>query len=419
MPLAYFVDEIESPFVINDFKRIASKVDLIYLFSVDALEGKDALPRNVIVFEEFVDWNNYKPLNLVLKNLFPILGIYVSECFAIKKILPFKKSIALLASNIFKAECAIKIIKFEREKGIKTYHSSPLIPNSFSLIGYSFWFYDCIYLAWMLKKGWISKAVSRAHSGDLYEDHISIRNKILFRNFQFKNLDKVFPVSNMGKQYLQDRYLYFREKIETIYLGSKENGLNPFNTESVFTMVSCASFRHHKRIYKIAEMLQFVDFPLRWYHIGDERLNSNDPKIEEYKINKEKLKENKNIEFVTLGSMSNDEIFNLYKSQPINLFISISEVEGIPVSIMEAISFGIPVISTDVGGCKEIVTEETGILIPLETEMKEVAQFITEFKNSPKNTIEYRKGVRKFWEEHFDAEKNYRAFLELMNETKN
>jgi glycosyltransferase involved in cell wall biosynthesis len=413
MPIAYFVDEIQSPFVINDIKRLASKVDIIYLFSVDVLESKETLPKNVIVFEEFVDWKSYKPLNLVLKNIIPILSIYIAECFAIKKSLPFKKSIALLASNIFKAECAMKIIKFEREKGIKTSNPSrstagSLTPNSYSLLAYSFWFYDCIYLAWMRKKGWISKAVSRAHSGDLYEDHISIRNKILFRNFQFKNMDKIFPVSNMGTKYLQDRYLNFKNKIETIYLGSADNGLNPFNTDTVFTIVSCASFRHHKRIHKIAEMLQFVDFPLRWYHIGDERLDSNDPKIVEYKINKEKLKTNKNIEFVPLGSMSNDDIFNFYKLQSINLFISLSAIEGIPVSIMEAISFGIPILSTDVGGCIEIVTKETGILIPFATEMNEVARIIKEFKESPKNSVEFRKGVRHFWMENFDAEKNYK-----------
>jgi glycosyltransferase involved in cell wall biosynthesis len=411
MPLAYFADEIESPFVINDIKRLASKVDIIYLFSVDVLEGKEALPNNVIVFEEFVDWKNYKPFNLVLDNIFSILVIYIEECLTLKKILPFKKFTALLASNIFKAECVMKIIKFEREKGIKISHPSPLHPNSSSLIGYSFWFYDCIYLAWMRKKSWISKAVSRAHSGDLYEDHISIRNKILFRNFQFKNMDKIFPVSNMGTKYLQDRYLNFKNKIETIYLGSTDNGLNPFNTDTVFTMVSCASFRHHKRIHKIAEMLQFVDFPLRWYHIGGERLDSDDPKIVEYKINKEKLKANQKIEFVPLGSMSNDDIFNFYKTQSINLFISLSAIEGIPVSIMEAISFGIPVLSTDVGGCKEIVTEETGILIPLETEIKEVARIITEFKESPKNSAEFRKGVRVFWEKYFNAEKNYKDLL--------
>jgi glycosyltransferase involved in cell wall biosynthesis len=416
MPITYFVDEIQSPFVINDIKRLASKVDVIYLFSVDVLEGKEALPYNVIVFEEFVDWKSYKPLNLVLKNIIPILSIYIAECFAIKKNLPFKKSIALLASNIFKAECAMNKLKAIDSPSRST--AGSLIPNSYSLLAYSFWFYDCIYLAWMRKKGWISKAVSRAHSGDLYEDHISIRNKILFRNFQFKNMDKIFPVSNMGTKYLQDRYLNFKNKIETIYLGSADNGLNPFNTDTVFTIVSCASFRHHKRIHKIAEMLQFVDFPLRWYHIGDERLDSDDPKIVEYKINKEKLKANNNIEFVPLGSMSNDEIFNFFKTQSINLFISLSAIEGIPVSIMEAISFGIPIISTDVGGCKEIVTEETGILIPLETEMNEVANIITEFKESFKNTAEFRKGVRTYWEKHFNAEKNYKSlFKQIENET--
>jgi glycosyltransferase involved in cell wall biosynthesis len=224
-------------------------------------------------------------------------------------------------------------------------------------------------------------------------------------------MDKIFPVSNMGTKYLQDRYLNFKNKIETIYLGSADNGLNPFNTDTVFTIVSCASFRHHKRIHKIAEMLQFVDFPLRWYHIGDERLDSDDPKIVEYKINKKKLKANQKIEFVPLGSMSNDDIFNFDKTQSINLFISISAIVGIPVSIMEAISFGIPILSTDVGGCKEIVTEETGILIPLETEIKEVARIITEFKESPKNSAEFRKGVRVFWEKHFNAEKNYKDLL--------
>jgi hypothetical protein len=78
-------------------------------------------------------------------------------------------------------------------------------------------------------------------------------------------MDKIFPVSNMGTKYLQDKYLNYKYKIETIYLGSADNGLNPFNTDTVFTMVSCASFRHHKRIHKIAAMLNFVDFPIFLY----------------------------------------------------------------------------------------------------------------------------------------------------------
>jgi hypothetical protein len=54
------------------------------------------------------------------------------------------------------------------------------------------------------------------------------------------------------------------------------------------------------------------------------------------------------------------------------------------------------------------VTEETGIIFPLETNTKEIAQTIAKFKLSNKNTNEFRKGVRKFWMENFDAEKNYK-----------
>ena len=104
--------------------------------------------------------------------------------------------------------------------------------------------------------------------------------------------------------------------------------------------------------------------------------------------------------------MSIEEIFEFYKETPIDLFISLSEAEGVPVSMMEAISFGIPILSTDVGGCREIVMEETGILIPLQTDMKDVARIISTFKDSNKNSTQFRNGVRTFWAEHFDVEMN-------------
>jgi hypothetical protein len=54
------------PLLFNDIKRIAAHTDTIYLFSVDKLEGKESLPENVLVFEEFVDWQGFKPLKIVL-----------------------------------------------------------------------------------------------------------------------------------------------------------------------------------------------------------------------------------------------------------------------------------------------------------------------------------------------------------------
>ena len=66
------------------------------------------------------------------------------------------------------------------------------------------------------------------------------------------------------------------------------------------------------------------------------------------------------------------------RSQPIDIFINVSSSEGLPVAIMEAISFDIPIIATNVGGTSEIVTPETGILIAPDSAPELIAARIRE-----------------------------------------
>ena len=61
------------------------------------------------------------------------------------------------------------------------------------------------------------------------------------------------------------------------------------------------------------------------------------------------------------------------------MFINVSSTEGIPVSIMEAMSFGIPVIATAVGGTPEIVNNENGYLLSKDPSAKELAEVIQNF----------------------------------------
>ena len=68
-----------------------------------------------------------------------------------------------------------------------------------------------------------------------------------------------------------------------------------------------------------------------------------------------------------LGNLDHQKLLENYKTNKIDIVI-ISSVsthipEGIPVSLMEAMSYEIPVVATDCGGTKELVDGQTGILV--------------------------------------------------------
>ena len=80
--------------------------------------------------------------------------------------------------------------------------------------------------------------------------------------------------------------------------------------------------------------------------------------------------------YITCSGYSNDPILIMNDA---DLLILPSETESFPVSILEAMALGKPVIATNVGGVSELVVHnETGILVP------------------PKNSIELKKAITQF-----------------------
>jgi len=75
-------------------------------------------------------------------------------------------------------------------------------------------------------------------------------------------------------------------------------------------------------------------------------------------------------EFAKLHGLEDDVIFAGYRDDSGNIlqagdaFINSSSSEALSFAILEAMSAGLPVIATAVGGNTEVVTEETGILVP-------------------------------------------------------
>lgn len=402
--LIYFVDDTEIPFILKDIIKCAEKFDDIRLFSIDSVDNKHQIPSNVRVYEDYLNWKEFNSMKILLKHSLKVMGIYLYECRKSRRILPFKSTLARIVSNIFKAD---QIEKCLIREGFEMSKDTLL---------YTFWFYDSIFMAWLKQKYPAVKAISRTHGGDLYEDRLSISNQVLLRHYQLNQMDALYPISDMGTDYLQKLYPGFKHKIETIRLGSEDrSSLNKIEP-GVFNMVSVASIRHLKRIHTIAESLMYTSSKINWYHFGNENLHTNDPKIPEYIERKEALKSKTNVQYFAMGLTPNEQLLDFYQTKPVNLFISLSEAEGIPVSMMEAISFGIPVLSTDVGGCYEIVNDQTGILIDVNLSPQKIAEVIETFIHSEKNTESYRQKVREFWKANYSEDNNYGVFFKKIGD---
>ena len=93
--------------------------------------------------------------------------------------------------------------------------------------------------------------------------------------------------------------------------------------------------------------------------------------------------------------------------------INLSESEGVPVSIMESFSFGIPVIATNVGGVSEIVIDGyNGFLIDPNSNSNDVSQIINKFYALNLNEInELRNNAFLTWKKKFNADSNYKLFI--------
>lgn len=115
-------------------------------------------------------------------------------------------------------------------------------------------------------------------------------------------------------------------------------------------------------------------------------------------------------EFVNFkGNVENSELLELYNDKKIDLLIQNSVErygisEGIPVSIMEAMAYEIPVIATDCGGTRELVDGKSGILIR-QNDPISLCNKIIEIMNNSEMRIQFSQNGKKKIIAEFESKK--------------
>jgi len=120
-----------------------------------------------------------------------------------------------------------------------------------------------------------------------------------------------------------------------------------------------------------------------------------------------------------IGSISHERLMEMYRKREINAVVLPSiitedgEKEGIPVSLMEAMAHGIPVISTRTGGIPELLSEGAGLLVD-EKNSGKLASTLFKFLSDP---VSYRELSDKGYKRvvcDFNSEINVRRLISMM-----
>lgn len=343
-----------------------------------------------------------------LFNKFPKKGIRYKLLKVLFSKYVFKFKIEMLRKKVFLsktklilwAEAAYKILMLSKNEQLKQIFKNA----DENTIFYFYWGRETSEILGFLKTK--AKILVRYHGYDLYEERNS--NYIPFRTNQLKNLDYAVFVSEQGKNYLEKLYSNIKFKTKLSRLGTQSHGLAKQSEDGVFRIVSCSSVIPLKRVDLIAKAIMKLNFKVEWTHIGAGRLFEN--------LKKQTENTPENIKINLIGQVSASEVPNYYAQQHVDLFINASTTEGLPVSIMEALAAGIPVLATDVGGTSELVSDTVGKLLPADLSPNLLFEEITSFNQLSFTKKEaFRKSAFESFENKVNFETNTHNFIEFLN----
>lgn len=213
----------------------------------------------------------------------------------------------------------------------------------------------------------------------------------------------------------------YKEKVKVIHMGVKI----PENT---------IRFQSTKKIFKIIVPANLIEVKGHQYLI-DACLNLINQGITNFQcifygegVLREKLEslivERKLVDYIKMpGPIPHEKLIDMYKNREVDIVILPSittykgEHEGIPVSLMEAMAYGIPVISTNTGGIPELMSGGAGIIVE-QRSPDQLAQAIIRIMKDTNFTRELSERGYQRVQSEFNIDKNVENLLEAIQKSR-
>jgi glycosyltransferase involved in cell wall biosynthesis len=260
--------------------------------------------------------------------------------------------------------------------------------------------------------------VARCHGGDLYEE----RHRPAYLPFRRKlaqHLDRIAFISNNGRDYFLNRWQYPSQQALIARLGVTTPGFRcepsyGDRSAQVLELLTCSYVVPVKRLPMIAQIVSYVskvrpELKVRWTHLGG---GPQQATLEE----NARLIKGPNLTVRLVGHLKPAEVIEYYRKNRVDVFVNASSSEGIPVSIMEAFSTGVPAVAANVGGISELITPECGVMVPAKAQVKDFAEAILSCVASKEHHLALRTGALRRWRQHYDAQNNFSSFVDALYE---
>lgn len=385
-------------FLESEIKYLATEFDIITIIPYNYGSNKNprSIPSNVYVTLPLKP-EGFSPIKLFFKGIFNLtpIRLFINELF-VKKFFHFRFNHLIIW---FRYSLVIRMIVSD-----KFMHELINNPN-YKTVVYFYWGKIHSAIIPFIEKR--IPSVVRFHGGDLYEERAENKGYIPFRKVVLSHIHTAIFISDNGEKYLKTKYSEIPFQSKIFRLGVKYRGESKYSTDNYLRIVSCSTLKPLKRVHILAEALQNLNIPVTWTHIGD----GSEKKIIENIV--KKLPYNINVNFT--GNIPNNSVYEFYLNNSIDLFVNVSEYEGIPVSIMEALSFSIPVFASDVGGIPELIDSVVGRLLPVDITPLQLSEYLNEYYFlTTQEKIERRHEAHKRWYKLSNADVNYVEFSKFM-----
>lgn len=245
----------------------------------------------------------------------------------------------------------------------------------------------------LLAKIYGKKIIIEVHVGNQLSDHIDNR---LFK-WCLNKADIIALLANRWKMLFEEKYSDVKTPVEVIYNACSNIKSIPYSGHKK-TIVMVGDLRINKSCNTLIDAFAKIygDYP-DWEVILLGRGNQE----EILKKQAESLGIADKIKFP--GYVTGDVFFELFGKA--GIYCMCSKVEGFPMAVLEAWSYGVPVVTTPVGGLPDVMEEGKNCISFLHGDSDKLANHLRYLIDNPGKCYEMSEYSKRFVHENFSLNK--------------